>query len=239
MSSFEHEKRLFVEGEEDKYTIISLLQKHIEWPETKQKPELPVDVQHCGGKSGVLSRLSMTLKGRGWETLGIVIDADLDDERCSAWKELRLIGYEAFPTMEEILPTSGGVWQSRDGRRLGVWMMPDNVAPGMLETFLRSLVPAAEEPLWLHAQEAVRSAVQRGAQCHERHRDKSDIYTWLAWQDPPGQSFGRALTQRLLDPHAEFAIRFVSWFIELFQLHDRRLYATQDTPDTCFLAALE
>jgi len=57
-----------------------------------------------------------------------------------------------------------------------------------------------------------------GAACHESHVPKAELYTWMAWQEPPGQSPGLALTQRILDPQAKYAGPFVRWFRELYRL---------------------
>jgi hypothetical protein len=87
-----------------------------------------------------------------------------------------------------------------------------------LETFLRYLVPDDAEIVWRHATEAVASARNLGARCRESHLPKAELYTWLAWQDPPGFSPGRALTKKILDPHSEHATPFVKWFRDLYQL---------------------
>jgi hypothetical protein len=47
---------------------------------------------------------------------------------------------------------------------------------------------------------------------------KAFLYTWLAWQDEPGQHPGAALTRKILDPHAASAVPFVNWFRQLYVL---------------------
>ncbi len=96
--------------------------------------------------------------------------------------------------------------------------MPDNVSPGTLETFLHTLVPPESASLWAHARRAVASAKKRGALCREVHLPKAELYTWLSWADPPGQSPGLALTKRVLDPHLPSAQPFVAWFKRLYNL---------------------
>ena len=96
--------------------------------------------------------------------------------------------------------------------------MPDNQSVGYLETFLRYLVPDSQLPLWQHAEHAVTEAISLGAGCKDGHAPKANLYTWLAWQDPPGRSPGIALTQKVLDSNSGLAQPFVSWFKDLYQL---------------------
>jgi hypothetical protein len=96
--------------------------------------------------------------------------------------------------------------------------MPDCGSAGMLETFLALLVPATDSAVWDHAVASFETAHSLGAPCLDAHHDKARIHTWLAWQDPPGASFGLALTKKTLDPNAPGAAAFVSWFKQLYRL---------------------
>ena len=116
------------------------------------------------------------------------------------------------------MPTEGLITEKEDEKLFGLWIMPDNVSEGALETFLRSLAPGNSVALWAHATASVSTARALGATCRESHIGKANLYTWLAWQDPPGQSGGRALTQNILDPHSPSSAAFVNWFRDLYQL---------------------
>jgi hypothetical protein len=105
-----------------------------------------------------------------------------------------------------------------EDKRFGVWIMPDNSSAGSLETFLRHLVPDESEPIWQHALGSVTEAKRLGAQCRDVHDAKANLYTWLAWHNPPGQSPGIALTKKALDPHSPSAASFVQWFRRLYAL---------------------
>jgi hypothetical protein len=102
--------------------------------------------------------------------------------------------------------------------RVGVWIMPDNSSSGMLETFLGYLVPNAQDELYVAAQRAVADARSLGAPCIEAHVSKANIYTWLAWQDPPGRQLHQAVMEQILNPSSPYAQPFVSWFRELYKL---------------------
>jgi hypothetical protein len=116
------------------------------------------------------------------------------------------------------MPTDGLIIENLDGKRFGVWLMPDNKSAGDLETFLRYLIPHDQEPLWKLACASVTTAKASGAFCHDSHISKANLYTWLAWQEPPGQSPGLALTRKILDPQSPYAGAFVAWFKELYQV---------------------
>ncbi len=209
--------RMVVEGHEDKYAVIQLMGYHIAWPD--DKVNAPVRIELGGGVDDILATgfISSKLKESGVDILGVVLDAD--DSFDVRWRRIRTLCAGIFPAMPVIMPTAGLIISNDDGMRFGLWIMPDNVSHGMLETFLRYLVPDASEPLMQFATTTVEEARNaRGAPCRECHVDKALVHTWLAWQDPPGQPLGRAITAKILDPHKDPAKAFVAWFRELYAL---------------------
>jgi hypothetical protein len=118
------------------------------------------------------------------------------------------------------MPTSGLIAQNAEGKRFGLWIMPDNSSNGDLELFLRYLVPVDSEPVWKFAVECVANAKAIGAPYTDFHVRKANLYTWLAWQEPPGRSPGTAITQKILDPQADAATDFIKWFRDLYELQD-------------------
>jgi hypothetical protein len=96
--------------------------------------------------------------------------------------------------------------------------MPDNTSRGMLETFLSFMIPTSSEPIWEYAQAATTEAKNRGAVFSPSHIDKANIYTWLAWQRPPGQPFAYALKDKILEPTRADVQTFVTWFKTLYGL---------------------
>lgn len=205
---------LLVEGQDDKYTIVSLMKKYIAWGEKEE--DWPVMVKQQGGVEQLLKPANISAHVKSADVIGIVIDAD--DEHARRWESVRNLCRRHFPEIPNDLPEDGLIIENSEQKRLGVWIMPDNKSRGMLETFLRFLVPGPQEAVWLYAQEATAGAVIKGAKCQDAHRDKSHIYTWLAWQDPPGHSMGNALMKNMLDAHAPYAEPFVNWFCHLYDL---------------------
>jgi hypothetical protein len=209
-------KKLLVEGEDDKHALISLMRRHIAWGSSKE--DWPVEVKACDGAQQMLAQhaIPLELKSAALQTLGIVLDVN---DSCSArWTRLRTLCAPFFPDMDDELSPNGLICDNSEGKRLGIWIMPDNQNSGMLETFLQYLVPDHSHELWDFAKECVSIARTRGAGCRESHIDKANIFTWLAWADPPGQRLGTALLQSVLDPMSDRAMAFVSWFRTLYAL---------------------
>jgi hypothetical protein len=71
---------------------------------------------------------------------------------------------------------------------------------------------------WQYAQEVVAEAKNRGALFIDSHIDKAYIYTWLAWQKPPGRQLHNAIEEEILNPQHPKAKTFVTWFKTLYDL---------------------
>jgi hypothetical protein len=209
-------KQLVVEGYEDLYSVHGLMRAHINWPDGKENA--PVWIETGGGAEEILEPgyIPLKLKEPFTETLGVILDADTSPR--SRYGQIRRQCLGIFPNMPGEIPPSGLIVENTDHKRLGIWIMPDNASEGCLEVFLRYLVPNESEPIWQHAAGSVAKAREMGARCRECHLPKAFLYTWLAWQDEPGQHPGTALTRRILDPHAVGATAFVRWFRELYVL---------------------
>jgi hypothetical protein len=101
--------------------------------------------------------------------------------------------------------------------------MPDNATEGCLENFLKLLVPVECKPVWDHAEDSLKNAKRLGCNLAGNDFVKAVLYTWLAWQETPGQSPGIALTKKVLDPTNPAATSFVDWFRKLYQLQQKTL----------------
>jgi hypothetical protein len=210
-----HKNLLVVEGEDDKFAVAELMGAHINWP--KDKAKAPVWIEVVGSADEILDVEYMTasLKQSGLVAMGVMLDADL--KGAARYNRLRRICLGEFPGFPAQLPSTG-LAVDNGQKRLGVWIMPDNSSEGYLETFLKNLIPDQSGALWNLAKESVGAARTMGATCRDSQVDRANLYTWLAWQDPPGQSPGRALTKKILDPHSASAAGFVDWFRTLYGL---------------------
>ncbi|MGA2869741.1 MAG: DUF3226 domain-containing protein, partial [Verrucomicrobiota bacterium] len=87
-----------------------------------------------------------------------------------------------------------------------------------IEVFLKYLVPETAKNQWQHAVNSTAEARKLGCNYKDCHIDKANLYSWLAWQDEPGQYPGHALTRKVLDAKAPSAAPFVKWFLQLYSL---------------------
>ena len=207
---------LIVEGADDRHSVVGLMQHHINWP--TEPRDWPVYIALGGSSSEILADgyLSTELKASNVKVLGVVLDADLNAH--GRYQRIQQLISSLFPTLPSSMPQDGLVIENLDGKRFGLWLMPDNQSVGDLEKFLEYLVPETQKPLWNHACASLDSAREKGAGCRDSHMAKASLYTWLAWQDPPGQSPGLALTRTILHAKSVQAVRFVAWFKELYKL---------------------
>ncbi len=214
MTSKNYPKLLIVEGAKDKRVIPELMEKNgIDWPDEKR----PVHIQVYGGDRLFNSpRISSWLKQYGLQALGIIIDAD--ENLSGRWQSIRNICTPLMPDFPTSLPETGLIHIAPNGVKFGVWIMPDNQNQGMLETFLTYLIPDTGEPIWDYAKEATQEAKNRGAPFIEKHTDKANIHTWLAWQNEPGNQLHDAVKFKIFEPTHPKAQIFVNWFKTLYHL---------------------
>ncbi|NEP63042.1 MAG: hypothetical protein F6K31_40060 [Symploca sp. SIO2G7] len=207
---------LLVEGEQEKRTIPYLMEANgVDWG-TKKDPA--VYIEPLGGDTNVIdsSLISAELKASGLRALGLMVDAD--DNPSGRWQSVRNSCLAAIPDIPEQLPETGLIHSLPNDIKFGVWIMPDNQMRGMLETFLAYMIPNESEPLWKYAQEAVSAAKNQNAPFKDKHVDKAHIFTWLAWQEPPGRQLHNAIMEKILDPKHPKAQTFVNWFKSLYSL---------------------
>ena len=199
------------------------MEHYIDWP--GEKISAPVKIEEMNGVEQLLNTetISIRLKSSPIRNIGVVIDAD--DVFQSRWDSLRNLFKAGFPDIPTVLPPTGLICQNTEGKRLGIWIMPNNSSSGMLETFLGAFVSeqGTDNPLWLHANNSCVIAKEHGANYRSVHFDKAKIHSWLAWQDPPGDSFGTALIKKVLNPSAPSAQIFAQWFMELYQLPAKKV----------------
>lgn len=198
-------QQLLVEGINDRHVIWALCEKY-------QLPEIfSVEVPMAEEGKGIeilLAELPVKLKQENLRTLGIVVDADQD--LLARWQALRdrLIasGYQNIPKAP---PPEGWVYAPPDLPKVGVWLMPNNQLPGMLEDFVALLIPP-DDALRPKAEGILQEIEQAGINRYSLvHRPKVLIHTWLAWQDTPGMPMGQAITATVLSYESPIAIAFV------------------------------
>jgi hypothetical protein len=208
--------QLLVEGDDDLFSIVHFTERHgIVWqtPPGQPIPDSTPFVVDCDGYDNLLPQVSVFANGP-YERIGIVVDADERLE--SRWRDVRRELASVQIELPE-QPSAGGVIVPgiSSGRRVGVWLMPDNQLPGNLETLLKTLVPPSD-PLWPHAQSCTQAAAKLGAPFRVIHQDKAELHAWLAWQEDPGLPFGAAIQRKVFSSESASAMAFLGWFNRLF-----------------------
>lgn len=205
---------LVVEGKDELRVLPELLElAGIPWPRGAE----PVRIEEQDGIANILAPafIETALKASGVKVVGIVVDANGDPE--SRWEQLRIRLAAIFPGLPAALTPTGVIHEVADKPRIGVWLMPDNVRAGMLETLLLTL-RAGDRVLHDHARDATTQARVLGAPFRDTHREKAELHAWLAWQDPPGRQLHDAVRARALPPAPPVTDAFVGWFRRLFEV---------------------
>lgn len=202
--------RLVVEGRDDCFSVINLLARHgYRWDDDGQVRPY---VAPAGGVDEVLEQLPVLLKGT-YQRVGVVVDAN--SSITGRWQALRNRIATLVNLPDEPPPEGVVIPGRRTGTLVGFWLMPDNTRAGYLEDFLATLVPD-DDPVWRFAGEATSESRARGARCRDVDHSKSQVYTWLAWQECPGHPFGTAIKAGVFRHDSAEATNFVGWFRRLF-----------------------
>jgi hypothetical protein len=212
----DYSKILIVEGADDKHSVIGLMKSHTNWPEKRTGWPVWIEVGNSVDQILEPGYLTTEIKASNARIIGVMLDADTQAR--GRYQRIQQLCATLFPDLPAHISPGGLITDNGDDKRFGLWLMPDNTGEGALETFLRYLVPSQKEALWKRACGCVVDAISAGAECRGSHVPKASLYTWLAWQDPPGQSPGLALTRKILDPDSEYAEPFVDWFKRLYRL---------------------
>lgn len=197
---------LLVEGSDDKHVMLALLQAH-------RVPE-EFKIKDMGGVDPLLESLAVRLKARSEERLGVLLDADEDLE--ARWLSIRNLVHRHFPAaLPERPGAEGTVVDLDEAFRFGAWIMPDNTLPGILEDFVRFLVPDGDA-LMAHTSDFVDGLPAGLCRFPATRRPKALIHSWLALQEQPGRPIGLAVTCKYLDAKAQVVQPLLDWIRALF-----------------------
>lgn len=165
----------------------------------------------------MLEAIPGRLKESDVEAVGIVLDADTS--LASRWEAVRhrllTAGYGHTPAQPD---AQGLVLHPPPDTilpRVGVWLMPNNRLPGILEDFLRYLVPPGNA-LFGYAEQSVNGISEDLRMFRPVDTPKALIHTWLAWQKEPGKPLGISITAGFLEHTAAEAEAVVNWMQRLF-----------------------
>ncbi len=218
-----YQRLLLVEGRNDQYVLRGLLRKHhisCFIPDRDPPNANAIAIDQADGIKRLLERLEVILDDGNLTHLGIVVDAD--EDVAARWDALRGIfsrfGGGDLPKSPASTGTLITLQQPYRLLQVGVWIMPDNQVPGILENFVSFLIPHEKRPLWEKAQACVNTIPPEHRLFPEVKVPKAQIHTWLAWQKEPGQPLGNAITARYLDVDAPHAVMLIDWVKRVFTL---------------------
>ena len=209
---------LFVEGRDDKWSILALLEVNgIKLVENQG----PVNIRQTYSVSELLDGMDTFVKAAqaARAPVGFVLDIDLNIETrwqsiCAKFKKLGI-------SVTDAERNSNGVVLDLPAGKVGIWLMPDNQShTGKLEDFLRTLI-RDDDAVLPHAKAFV-GDVGNLISAGERYRDidieKAEMSAWLSVQNPPGEPYGTAIKSHILQPTSPIAERFVNWFKKVYSL---------------------
>lgn len=208
-------KSLLVEGVDDKHVILAL--QGTRSPRVLDKTQ----IHDLEGYPNLLKRLPREILASEGGAVGAVLDADIN--LADRWSGIRQMlegkGYQNVPHTPD--PNGTIVTPPPDTLlpKVGIWLMPDNTTSGILEDFLKFLVPEGDSLLVFAGQTLDRLseiAPPPNNLFAKKDRSKALLHTWLAWQIKPGTPFGQAITARYLDANVGQADVFVKWLQDLF-----------------------
>jgi hypothetical protein len=203
--------QLLVEGRNDRHVVWALCGQH----QVPQTFSVEIPGEDNGGVEALLKSIPVRLKISGLRALGIILDADQD--LASRWDavcdRLRQTEYSDLPPVPD---PNGSIIEDDQMPRIGIWLMPNNHLPGMLENFVSHLIPD-DDLLVPKAEDILRGIESEGLNKYSlSHHQKAFIHTWLAWQETPGVPMGQAITAQVLDHNHPLAQAFAKWLNLLF-----------------------
>lgn len=200
---------LFVEGPDDG-ALVNALVKRLTGTELAQRPYLVRTSDQGAGASWTTREFEdYVAEDQPGARIGLIVDRD------SA-------ANDKWPTVSAILRRLG--LDTRDGPgaagaivdgRHGIWMWPDNVSLGDLETFVVGIIPQA--PILAYATEACRIAKNEHAAEYElHHARKAALKVRSVWRDASAAGGYGHLVRNLPLTQTPACDAFIAWFRTLF-----------------------
>ena len=204
---------LLVEGKDDEHIVKHLCKAHGIDPSLFEihQPEGAAEYSDAGVER-LLEQVPVRLNS-GVDRLAVILDADEDAGH--RWNQLRdRLRDREFQGMPESPSGEGSVVEfdlETRSVRFGVWIMPNNSLPGMIEDFLVWLVPRQDRML-PHVDRFLDGIPIADRLFSPARLAKARIHTFLAVQETPGKPLGLAITFHYLDAKREDAVMpFLNW----------------------------
>ena len=202
--------RLIFEGPDDKNVVMNLLYNHVH---SGNRLDDVFESKDKEGVENLIQTLNEELKATDLGRLGVVLDADTDLAR--QWARVtRVLDEHGCREVPAAPVATGTIVETNDGKKIGIWVMPDNQNTGALEDFVGKLI-GEDDNLWPKAQSDVNDIAAEHRRFKETYLSKAQVHTWLAWQEEPGTKMGETFKKKYLDPEHPQAKVFVAWIKQL------------------------
>jgi hypothetical protein len=201
---------LFVEGPDDGAFVNAFLSNREGIDLSRHPHRLVRTNADGGGDSWALREFEKyTTTARAGARVGVVVDRDQvgNDKWPAVHALLRRLGGDVPDT-----PSAAGVIVQG---RCGVWMWPDNISHGDLETLVASILPPSAT--LSYATEVCRVAKDdHGAEYEPRHARKASLKVRSVWRDASAAGGYGHLVRNLVLTETTASAAFHAWFTRLF-----------------------
>ena len=206
--------RLILEGDDDKYVVWNLLYNHTYQGRClREYFDDQTSLKIKDGVDNLIDTMGDELQATDLGVLGVILDADVN--LANQWARVtRVLDKHGCRNVPPVPNVDGTIVVSNNGKKVGIWVMPDNQHAGALEDFVGNLI-AANDALWPKAKADVDSIPATDRRFKVAYQSKAQVHTWLAWQEEPGTRMGETFKKRYLDPNHPRAMAFVAWIKRL------------------------
>lgn len=182
----------------------------IDWKATKDSKDAKGQ-KVALGKDALMTRLGAALKDPTCKVVIVICDADTK-AAAFTWEKIRgeLVKLASNAIAME-LPSGGVNLLTDDDKRVGVWVMPDNLSSGMIEDFFWAAIPESdrEKPL----AEAFVKGIENPK--FKSKTSKAKLYAWLAVQKDPSANPWQALNWNQIKKKEGKIPDFLTWIEQL------------------------
>lgn len=222
---------LFCEGVDDKHVIAALLSQRFSpepFPPDKAQTFIIKDAKPRPGDDGnfgaALNAFGAALENQRLQRIGLVVDRDSSKHKRIDQILARLARIDVDKLYRESaqeqrfkteLGDRGVIMNAPDGRKWGIWLMPDNRSEGNLETLIAGL-PKTHSALWDHAVASTAAVGDIPGRFHATDEAKARLHAYLAWTNSPGRPFGDGIRAGHIGSKSPAVDAFVEWFKALF-----------------------
>ncbi len=196
---------LLVEGQDDEHVVLHLCRRHEMGP--------TFSIKDKEGFPNLRSSISSEIKAPERRAVGILVDAN--DNLQNRWKAVTDQLLKANIQVPSSPDPTGTIIEGQDERpRVGIWLMPDNIAAGELENFVTQMIPTSD-PVWPRSQGYIDNIPKAARKFSESKTPRAKLHAWLAARENP-RKMGSAIGVYDLNSNGPLCQKFLAWLTRLF-----------------------